>query len=936
MINFPYSCTLPGNWEFTYTKDISNEENPAIPDRNLFTAQMPVPAYWDDQLEHLQSFPWMDEAEYNEDYQPVSFNSFLGLKRAPTTLPDGSLPFLNGVGWYRKELIYPNELTHGHITLEIGGVSMEAWVWLNGKLIEYHLGHSTPFAVRLDKNYQTGKKNELIVAVRNTRRDRLGFIVRGWKGYSGGINRPVKINFAGEASIKDIYVQPACNNSRLIWNVELEGTSQALELNWQIKTRFDSKVVKEGSLTADSSQLRWETDSSGIKEWSDTAPELYDLKISISKNGNVLDRKKQIFGLRSLVKKGINLQLNGRPVILRGATEHCFFPLTCKPPFDIESYREMLQRVKVLGFNWVRFHTWVPSEEYLQAADELGMMIQVEPPVGYSQEEWLDIIKSCRKHPSVVIYCCGNEELLDEDKIAYLKESAEIMHREVPEAVFNPQEALRGIEYSWNDSDFGTDLTNKPFKHNPSRLEKLKEFSDVFGQYGWGGLSYASAHGDWHKIEQNMEVYERPCLAHEVGIIGTYMDFDLEHRYENTRIGTDLYSVARKGLKEAGLFERWPLYYRNSSEWARLLRKQAIENVRKCKTYAGYDYLGAIDHHNHQIGYNGGFMNEFYELKSGDSVESILRYNGESVLLLDCSTARNFACGQSFKYELFASLYGGHDIKNGELCWLLLDSKQNVILRDNKEVKKLSNGQINSLGSIEFKVPELDDAGKYSLVTRLSGGKYELENDWDFWFYPQAADVSTNDIIVTSSLDNESLDVLQNGGKVVLLGSAPFPASELDFQISKAGRVHGNSATVINKHPLTDLFPHEGFCSWQFYSMFTDGSAVNFNEINIPFNPIIEVASTYKDIVKQSCMFELKVGNGNLFVCSLNLNKEDAGAEYLKAMILKYAASSSFDPETFIELSTLKEIFDNWTPESQEKVKQTVQAFDPNAQLKKK
>ena len=934
MNTFPQCKNLSEEWDFTYTPELDNLESPALPSEDAFTAKMPVPAYWDDQMSCLENQPWMSGANYNEDYQPVSFAD-----NGLPTLPDTTLPFLNGVGWYRKKLEYPEELTAGNIVLEVGRVSLEAWVWLNGELIHYHFGHSTPFSVRLDEKYQQGKSNELIIAVRNTRRDRLGFNLRGYKGYSGGISRPVTLKFSGKANIADAYLYAEKDNSKINWNVKIDGAAalEAAEINWLVRDPANSAVISEGKEHISGKQNTWQSDSVGMTEWSDVSPKLYDIEIAVidKENGNVIDSISQKFGLRSISAQGYDLFLNGNPVMLRGVTEHCYFPLTCKPPFDIESYREMLRRIKALGFNWVRFHTWTPSDEYMTAADELGMMIQVEPPVGFGEEEWLDILYICRRHPSVVIYCCGNEELLDEKKLEQLERMSELMHREVPDALFSPQEALRGIEYSWNISDFGPDMTEEPFRHNPSRLAKVKEFSDVFGQYSWGEVSYISATGDWRRIQDKTTMYERPCLSHEVGIIGSYIDLTLEKRYENTRIGTDLYALARKGLEHAGMIERAPLFYQNSCAWSRILRKQAVENVRKCSHYAGYDYLGAIDQHNHQTGYNAGILNEFYELKYGDSAERIRNYNGESVLLLDCSTYRNFAFNDKFDLELFVSLYGKNALGKGYLTWSLKDSNQRVLLQETRTVEDIKNGTISSLGNVKFSVPELETAGKITLHTHLVGDGYDISNDWAFWAFPAVSAPESADVKVVDSLNEDSISYLEQGGKVVVFGDAPFASIALDFQVSKAGRIHGDLATIINDHPVTNAFPHEGFCSWQFYAMFENGSSVVFDNPEVAFEPIIEVASTYKAIKQQSSMFEFKVGAGKLFVCSLNLNNSDAASEWLKNVIIKYAAGNEFNPANELDSQLIRKLVKEWKPEFQRKAAQTVQAFDPNAQMKK-
>ncbi|MBI4028723.1 MAG: hypothetical protein HY360_27340 [Verrucomicrobia bacterium] len=112
-----------------------------------------------------------------------------------------------------------------------------------------------------------------------------------------------------------------------------------------------------------------------------------------------------------------------------------------------------------------------PPEEYLQAADELGMMVQVEPASQFTETEWVEILKTCRSHPSVVIYCTGNEEWLDDPKIEFLKRCASRCKEFAPDALFNAHEALRGVEYGWESGaplDEGT--VSEPYPHNPRRF----------------------------------------------------------------------------------------------------------------------------------------------------------------------------------------------------------------------------------------------------------------------------------------------------------------------------------------------------------------------------------------------------------------------------------------------------------------------------------
>ena len=100
----------------------------------------------------------------------------------------------------------------------------------------------------------------------------------------------------------------------------------------------------------------------------------------------------QKFGLRRLVTDGERLLLNGKPTYLRGVTEHCYFPKTVHLPRDLDYYRMITRKRKELGFNFVRFHTFVPPVEYLEATDELGMLVHVETPNFVTEPEFAAIV----------------------------------------------------------------------------------------------------------------------------------------------------------------------------------------------------------------------------------------------------------------------------------------------------------------------------------------------------------------------------------------------------------------------------------------------------------------------------------------------------------------------------------------------------------------
>jgi hypothetical protein len=215
------------------------------------------------------------------------------------------------------------------------------------------------------------------------------------------------------------------------------------------------------------------------------------------------------------------------------------------------------------------------------------------------------------------------------------------------------------------------------------------------------------------------------------------------------------------------------------------------------------------------------------------------------------------------------------------------------------------------------------------ITAKLLDSNYDLENRWAIWVFPQmdflnlkfsmedktstrlkgvkakTAGRSLDAVHVTSTLSPETVGFMKTGGRMLLLGPGPFQNSPMSFQAAAAGRVIGNHATIISSHPVFADFPHDGYCDWQFYNLLSNSAAVVFEDAAIPFDPILEVASSYKLIKKQAAVFELAVGDGALLVCSLNVTDDDPAARHLLANLIKYASSDAFAPKNAVNPQVL-------------------------------
>ncbi|MBI2842195.1 MAG: hypothetical protein HYX78_02220 [Armatimonadetes bacterium] len=916
--------SLNGDWDFCYKTDLKTD---TLPDAKDYDAKMPIPAFWDDNINRLRWTANWSGAKFNPKYRNIEFPMGIGP-------PDVYVQNLMGTGYYRKLIDVPADWKGRAASLYIGGVRLTGLAWLNGQYLGEHKTYNVPWELNISQHIKPGQTNELVLAATNLTSGSGGCDTYGYQYAWAGVYRPVTLRVSGgPARVADLYVYPQDSGKRLCWNVELDGAAGAgASIDWLVLDQ-QGGALGRGTTQVTGARCTWTTDTFDMKPWSDHEPNLYKLQVDMKQREKVTDSRLQNFGLRTIVRDGINLRLNGRPVMLRGCCDAFYFPLTCMPPLEIEAYRDRIRKLKELGFNWIRCHTWVPTEEYMTAADELGIMIQVEGPgPTYYEPRFVEILRTCRKHPSVIMYCTGNEYVMDEKVIEFVQSLSKLTREYAPDALFDPMECLIGV-FGGRGPNMGVEFTEEPYPHNPKRLKLLQEAGDVLAPNG--GLSYATTGADWKDIDKRFALCERPVLYHELCIHGNYMNLDIEHRYEGTRIGTELYAAIRRHLAENGVLDKASTYYYNSCQWMKTIRKHCVETARLSKYITGYDMLGAWDQHWHRSGYPCGILNEFFEMKPGESEADVRKYNGESVILLDCTQKRNLASGQKCSFDVKSSLYGDAPLSKGTFTWHLSDDHGRIYDRGSITLREVRNGEIVNLGAIKFTAPNLSKPAKLTIHARLSGGEYEIVNDWNFWAFPKSASpevsaaadsatlskygecykglvkftaASDRELAVLSELSADAIKFLAGGGRVVLLGSKPFPTMSTGFDPCPTGRAEGNLATVVNDHPITNVFPNDGWCDWQFYSMLTGGKAVVFNEIDIPFDPIIEVVSSFKHIRKQANLFELGVGKGKLLVCTMNLDMSDPGAECLLDSTLNYATSNSFQPGRTILAASLAKL----------------------------
>ena len=873
------AMSLNGAWEMAY-QPYAHEvvECPEFKGVEIAAA---VPGYWEDIVPAFRAAGMKDEFRINPLFERQRF---------PITgwASDTTLPNIYGCFLYRRTI----ELDRaGAAVLAFEGVRNQVHVWINGTFVAFRAGFSTPFELAVPAGVLRKGRNEIVLAVSNN--PNLGYCdyvsgltTRSIFRATGGVNGNLELRFPKNA-LSDVYVTTASNLKTFTVHV-----SGGVPFSYEISD--GATVLAKGKGNGD-----FTLPTDGYVFWFPENPKRYDLSLATPQG-----TFRQKFGIRRLVADGEKFRLNGRPVYLRGVTEHCYFAKTLHVPRDLEYYRMITKKRKELGFNFVRFHTFVPPVEYLEATDELGMVVHIESPNFVSEPEFAAIIAFARRHPSVAIYCTGNETRIDRMAEAYLRDVAELVH-ERTDSLFSPMSAMRGIEYFLLP---GRDPTvQEPFPHNAERMARVASFSDMFTSYQLGLTSYESLNsGTSADLDAWGDAYcGKPRTSHEICIDSSYVDFGLEKMYppDSPILKVGIFSEPRRMLKEKGVLDRADAYFRNSCEWMWRIRKHCFEKLRAADRVAGYDFLGDINTHWHTFGYSVGMMDEFYRLKPGETVENVRRYNSAAVLLCDLGSDFNVTAGEKKRVKISLSNYED-DANDGVLRLSLV-----ACSRERSEVSEVwacmgarspvPCGVTKELGEFEVEVPNKNYARKYLLRAKFSSGSVTAENEWEIYAFPKVAQSPVpKDVSVVDDISRDELvAAMERGERVLLFGVGPFKSLETTYRIGLAGRCSGDYATVIKPgHPALDGFPHEGFCGWHVRRLMEGGRAVQL-EAGVPFDPVIDIASSVKFPIRQSALFEYRVGDGRLLVCSFAFGANDPAASWLRSRLVDYVAGDAFDPK---------------------------------------
>ena len=421
--------------------------------------------------------------------------------------------------WYKRTFTVPSSWKGKDILLNFGAVDWKADVFVNDILIGSHTGGFTPFSLNITP-YLNGKSTHKLV-VRVWDPSDKGYQPRGkqvanpegiWYTPVTGIWQTVWLEPVASSHITSIKAIPNIDNG--VMSVTVGACSDS-----PVSDIVEVSLLDKGQVVATAKGVQGKELRLAVKNptlWGPSNPYLYDMKVSLSKNGKKVDEVKSYTAFRKISAErdanGImRMRLNNKNLFQYGPLDQGWWPDGLYTAPTDEALLYDIVKTKAWGFNMIRKHVKVEPARWYYHCDKEGMLVWQDMPSGdmgnqwaphtYNggtdkerteesirnyYKEWKEIMDLCVSNPSVVVWVPFNEAWGQFDT----EKAAEWTKTYDPSRLVNP--ASGGNFRACGDI---LDLHNYPgpamFLFDPVRV-------NVLGEYGGIGLAVEN-HLWWNK-----------------------------------------------------------------------------------------------------------------------------------------------------------------------------------------------------------------------------------------------------------------------------------------------------------------------------------------------------------------------------------------------------------------------------------------------------
>jgi hypothetical protein len=819
-----------------------------------------------------------------------------------------------GPAWYQKDIIIPEDWEGKSVQLYLERILWISSVYVDGKLAGTDKSFSTPHRYNLTSVLTPGK-HRLTICVDNRVGPEFDRWSHAFSEYTqtcwNGIVGKMELRAFNPIHFKSIQVYPdvAKRTARVKYALDNQSGNPVTGMIFlsakAVNTVLDHQIPEISfSFSGSGEQINAETVldmGAATQLWDDFSPALYELTSYLAGTADkktIRDSRSITFGMREIDSDGAHFTLNKRKIFLRGTLECAVFPLTGYPDMSVDGWLKICKTVKDYGMNHIRFHSWCPPEEAFIAADQTGILLQVELPFWseatkptdplcvFLKDEMGRILERYGNHPSFALLCMGNE--------------------------------LRGnFDFMAGLVKFGRDTDPRHLYSGSTARKHLPEDQFyVSHQTSGGGITTYGARGPQtdYDLRKAYEVLRVPGVAHEVGQRAVYPNFDEIKKYTGLLYPRN-FELFRDTLAKHGMLDQAKDFFSVSGNMTVMLYKESIEALLRTPNSGGFQLLDLHDFPGQGTALVG-ILDPFWESKGLVTPEKWREFCGPTVPILRMPK-REYFNDENFIAAAEIYHYGKEPLIGANLYWEIKSTDNKMVATGKFKKQVIPVSSLTPIGEIKASLSRMSPAQKLT-ITIFAGT--EIQNSWEIWVYPKKrALVKEESFLVSSKMDDETVNALNDGMKVLLLPDIKqLEGKKGSFQnhfwcpIMFRWEPLTMGTLVKNLHPAFHEFPSESFTSWQWWNIISNAVTLDLEGTPSAFRPILQSIDTYDRCLKEGIIFEAKVGKGKLLMAAVDFEKNISNrpaSQQLLYSLKKYVSGNEFNPDQTLPIEFISAMF---------------------------
>jgi beta-galactosidase len=346
------------------------------------------------------------------------------------------VPAENPTGCYRTRLTLTDADLENTQRIIFDGVNSAFHLWCNGEWIGYSQDSRLPAEFDLSQYLTAGENTLAVMVIRWSDGSYLEDQDMWWLS---GIFRDVTLLSKPKQCIEDVFITPdldACyrdGSLSIVTHISAPETSQV-----HVQLFDGSQAITEPSIARPHNRRIDERGSYDDvvfqtlhvrepRQWTAETPNLYRVVVSLlDAEGNHLESEAYQVGFRKVEVKDGQLQLNGKPLLIRGVNRHEHHPELGHVMTEKDMIRDICL-MKQYNFNAVRTAHYPNHPRWYELCDQYGLYVcdeaniethgmipmnrlSTDPQWAHAyMSRYTQMVMRDKNHPSIIIWSLGNE-----------------------------------------------------------------------------------------------------------------------------------------------------------------------------------------------------------------------------------------------------------------------------------------------------------------------------------------------------------------------------------------------------------------------------------------------------------------------------------------------------------------------------------------------